>query len=639
MRKPLLSIKYVERALSDGSTERLVLHDGVNLIIGVPNTGKTKWMQTLDYVLGDSGEQPFASETEDFLADKYVSMSACISFDEDEDITYMIGRRWREPGAKSKVFIDNEPKSTKEFQHWMLEKLDIPLLNFPKGNPMSGQTWPELSFRSMYRHLYRRQTFWSDLVDKQPEAELLACIQNFLGLADQIYTDDYGELIDLRRQVEKLEARKDQYSDTLNDLARDLVDDDNLSVSVTSVSIAKAKAANINKISELEASKESIVNQATSSEIDKSDKSRIETLAKQRSELVLRMEQRQENLHGMEERIAALRQLRNTLVDEIDRIGRASDASEVLSDLKITHCPSCDQNVSNAAVHLGQCGLCHQEVVQPVLTAEIGKERIKFESDRLSAEVKEAEELLSVAISEHDQVLSEARDLGEDLKRIELQLKPARAAVGALVQENISQIDLEIGQLNERNIQLERVESAVGLDVAIATKITDLEDKIKPLAEAVKESQGSADFEERAAWLEEGMNEYLNAINAIRPDSWKHSPLGVYLSKSTFTLRIGDKRWKRLLGGTDTLFVLMAYQYGLLSLIRHDASNFPGLIIIDTPAEFIGEALGDGLNFIVQPFIDLLSEFNDGGQVIMTGASFDGIENASEIKLKTVHVV
>jgi len=94
-----------------------------------------------------------------------------------------------------------------------------------------------------------------------------------------------------------------------------------------------------------------------------------------------------------------------------------------------------------------------------------------------------------------------------------------------------------------------------------------------------------------------------------------------------------------VLGGTDTLFVLMAYQYGLLSLIRHDRSNFPGLIIIDTPAEFIGEKLGGGLNFIVQPFIDLLKELGGGGQVIVTGASFDGIEGVSQTKLSNVHVV
>jgi len=599
MRKPLLSIDYIERALSEGGAERLEFEGGVNLLIGVPNTGKTKWMETLDYVLGDPDENPFAGESEDMLADKYESMSAGVSF--GDDVVHRVDRRWRQPNAKSKVFVDDDSMSTKEFQHWLMKKLNVPLLHYPKGNPMSGQTWPELSFRSMYRHMYRRQQFWADLVDKQPEAERLACIQNFLGVADQIYTQEYGDLVDLKRQIERLEARRDQYSDTLNDLARELLDDDGLTVSVTTTSIAKARERNQEILLDLQEKRAAALAEAKSSVIQEQDKSHVDALVEERADLVHLLEQNRESLNNTQAQITAISQLRSTLLDEIDRVHRASDAADVLSDLKITHCPSCDQKVRNASVSLNNCGLCHQSVSEPLLTAETGKERIKFESERLKAEVKETDELVGVANDEAERIVTDIRKYIERLSRIEVQLKPARALIGGLVQEDVSNIDLEIGQLNERNIQLDRVESVVDVDVALNAKIGTLKEKLEPLEESVAESREVANFDECASWLEDGMNEYLNAVNALRPDSWKHSSLGVYLSKSTFTLRIGNKRWKRMLGGTDTLFVLMAYQYGLLSLIRHDRSNFPGLIIIDTPAEFIGEKLGDGLNFIVQP--------------------------------------
>ena len=44
---------------------------------------------------------------------------------------------------------------------------------------MSGQTWPELSFRTLLRHIYRQQRFWSDLADKQPEGDQHACLLHF----------------------------------------------------------------------------------------------------------------------------------------------------------------------------------------------------------------------------------------------------------------------------------------------------------------------------------------------------------------------------------------------------------------------------------------------------------------------------
>ena len=55
--------------------------------------------------------------------------------------------------------------------------------------------------------------------------------------------------------------------------------------------------------------------------------------------------------------------------------------------------------------------------------------------------------------------------------------------------------------------------------------------------------------------------------------------------------------------------------------------------------EFVGEALGDAQNFVVQPFVDLLEEIGDGiGQVIVTGAAFDGLDHVSLKHLTKVHV-
>ena len=73
MKPALLNIVSIDRLQAGGEAEALMFEPGVNVLVGVPNTGKTKWLQLLDYLLGDPGNQPFEGAEEAGLADKYVS--------------------------------------------------------------------------------------------------------------------------------------------------------------------------------------------------------------------------------------------------------------------------------------------------------------------------------------------------------------------------------------------------------------------------------------------------------------------------------------------------------------------------------------------------------------------------------------
>ncbi|HVJ26090.1 MAG TPA: hypothetical protein VM493_01065 [Vicinamibacterales bacterium] len=230
MSNAFLRVSSLDRRLATGNVETLAFEAGVNVFVGPPNTGKTKWLQTLDFLLGDPGANPYESADAEGLAEKYEAAGAWLQIGDE---CHRIERRWREPGAKGKVFVDDVGMLAREFQHWLMEKLAIPVVNFPKGNPMSGQTWPELSFRSLLRHIHRQQRFWGDLVDLQPDAEFHASLLSFLGLADRVYSEDYGTLVKLRLEAMNLRARREQYGQTLNDLAVELLDADDVSLGVT----------------------------------------------------------------------------------------------------------------------------------------------------------------------------------------------------------------------------------------------------------------------------------------------------------------------------------------------------------------------------------------------------------------------
>lgn len=265
--------------------------------------------------------------------------------------------------------------------------------------------------------------------------------------------------------------------------------------------------------------------------------------------------------------------------------------------------------------------------------------RLTFERDRLAGELAEAtafETVLRGDVAKHGQDASATRVA---LAEIEVELMPARQAVGALAQAQISAIDIALGRGAERTRQLERVSAALELGIGMTTEIARLQGLITPVQDRVDAAFGAIDFQAAAAQLEDGMNAYLEALNHPGKKIWLHSHVNVDINRNGFSLRIGRQRWSAALGGTDSLYFLMAYHYGLLALSSRQGSHYPGISIIDVPGEFSGEAVADKENFIVQPFIDLLKrpEFA-GAQLIITGASFTNLSGAFSQRLINVYV-
>ena len=631
----ILRVVRIERRLSIGNVEELPFSPGVNLIIGPPNTGKTKWLQTLDFLLGDLGDNPFEGAEETGLAEKYDAAAATVSIGGE---TFRIERRWREAGAKTKVFVNDVPMLASEFQYWLMERLDIPLVNFPKGNPMSGQTWPTLSFRMLLRHIYRQQRFWGDIADRQPEGEQHACLLQFLGLAERIYAEEFGQLINLRMRIERLKARREQFSQTLGQLACDIIAEPEFSVSVTASSVQSAQSRLADDVMALRERRRALLADASRRAFPVAGQSFVSHLAERRSSTLKSIEQTRAALVAAAERRAELKRYRDELANESERIARAEGAGEALSDLRITHCPACDQAVTQK-VDTEHCFLCHQSMPDKIVLKELGAVRLRFERDRLASELKEADELLQAVSKEVSSLSASITQAQEALTMIERELAPAREAVSSLIQEEVSALDVALGQASERERQLSRIAGALDLEKDISGQISALEKDLQPLQDRVNELVAITDFDAAASKLEDGMNSYLNSLNLLRPNVWRHSAVTIDLSRSNFAIRVGKRRWQAALGGTDTLYFLMAYHYGLLTLSADEQSHYPGLAIIDVPGEFSGEAVEDKENFIVQPFIDLLKTpaFEDA-QLIMTGASFTGLKEVQFRRLTDVFV-
>jgi hypothetical protein len=629
-----LAVGCLERRLWTGTVESIRFNEGVNLLVGVPNTGKTQWLKFLDFILGDSDS--FEGRFDESIVEKYEAASAEL-FVAGERL--LIERRWRQSGLRSKVIVNEEALDPAAFQQLLMVKLGIPILHYPKGNPQSGQTWPELSLRSLLRHIHRQQRFWGDLADKQPEGEQLACLLLFGGVAEHVYTDEYGNLVDLTLEARRLRQRLEQYGWTLNALAKDLLDEgDALSRGVTRESVAAADADVSRQILALREERSRIIESGMRSGASV-QASRIAVLSQDRAKLLADREAG--DLLGREtsDRLGEMKRYRDSLLEELERLARAHDAGEVLADLRITHCPACDQALKARYIEASHCHLCHQNLPDEPALAELGDARLSFEQDRLRGEVKEASDL--VGLLERD-VTNQRKDWirrAEAIRQIENELAPARAAVAALVQEAVSAVDVAMGKLSERQRQIGRLRTALATGEELKRQVTEIEEKIEPLQRIVNETQRQADFERAADLLADGMNAYLARIDELKPGTWKHQDVSVTFSARSFDIRVGSRLWSTILGGSDTLYFLMAYHYGLLSLSDKSGLHYPGLSIIDLPGDFLGESVEDKENFIVQPFIDLLeSEAFEGAQVIITGAAFRGLSNVHRQTLDEIYV-
>lgn len=74
MTQHTLIVNEVTRRPETGPEDHLELTDGVNVLVGEPNTGKSRWLQMIDFILGNDDDAPSAFG--EALANKYNSISA-----------------------------------------------------------------------------------------------------------------------------------------------------------------------------------------------------------------------------------------------------------------------------------------------------------------------------------------------------------------------------------------------------------------------------------------------------------------------------------------------------------------------------------------------------------------------------------
>lgn len=337
-----LVIKKLMRFPKTFDEDEVSFLPGVNVLVGEKDTGKSVWLKMLDFVFG---KDKTASESlGSKLSEKYDSISAFINID-DNDI--LIERRWKERGFSNKIIIEGTPIPNDEFSEKILNKLNIPLLHFPKGNPYTERKWPPLSFRTLLRHIYRREDLWNDFAEKQFNSEQYASLSLFLGFADKLFPDEYGALVNKQKKVNTLQEMKDQFVDMLQEVSRELIVSKDLSVAFTHESIQTAKDRLRTHIDELHTKRNNILEDLKQKAINESETQEIgldqvNSISKQIVKYRERFGDLNESLSRARKRLNELRDYFEVVQNEEEKLKRVQSAGSIIGPLKAKQCPVCE---------------------------------------------------------------------------------------------------------------------------------------------------------------------------------------------------------------------------------------------------------------------------------------------------------
>jgi DNA repair ATPase RecN len=631
-----LSLKSVSRRGAKNGEDTLDFGPGVNVMIGEPNTGKTKWLESIDYVLGD---EPSAEQMEeDDIFKLYDSISAVLAIGEE---SFTVERRWKEPGSLTKVYVNGASLHVKQYCDTILEKIGIPIVHYPQGNPFGARKWPELSWRSLMRHIYRREEFWTDIADKQPEIDQHACIVQFLGIAEKLFSADYGDLVSKNKRIWELQAQKDQFMSILDEISTELVGSNEMGVALTPESLAAARQKLQVHEDSLAQKRKDLLEQIRTG-IQRRAEEDDEALPDTRSltQRLVEQEARSEEVGNAisraEMRIEEIKTHNQLLSDELAKLERASEAGAVLADLKVTHCPACDRLLENASATDGICYVCGRPT--PVEQPAKATRRLDFEKEQVESEIEETKQLLATLDKDLKKLQDQLHDILEEVSQLQTKLKPVRQAAAAVLPPELFLLDVDFGRVQEKVQQLSRITTILAKRERLAEDIYRIQKELADLECAVQAKTSEADLESRGDRLRDGFATYLNRIMELQPNSWLGMSISVRIGERSFRIKVGDSNWRTKLGGTQRLYFLLAYHYALMDLARFEDSRFPGFLMVDFPAKVEdGTTIADKENFLIEPFVELLGKKELAGcQLIAAGRSFKNLQGVTRLELTKV---
>jgi energy-coupling factor transporter ATP-binding protein EcfA2 len=628
MNTKTLIIKRLVRTPIVDPEDCLEFKPGVNLLVGPSNAGKSLWLQMLDYLMGDKTNPE--KEFDPDVFQKYDTVEGVFEIDGEE---ILLERRLKTEGAMGKVFVNGEPLATDDFSNYLLSKLGMPVLRYPQGNPYSGRTWPSLAWRSLLRHIYRKEDCYRDLADGQYDVEQHASLAMFLGAAEALFPESYGELVKKRIELNRLENLRQNYDTILGSLMREMLNQKEMTVALTKDSLAEAETRIINEIEEIKTAQDKLLRRVQEQQsIDTGSK--LDAFIIEAATLNADLENIYRDRSDTAKRSDEISEYLLTISGELERIKRIKVADQLISPLKVTQCPVCDQAVipQNRSV----CYLCGKSHPRTTNHKEQITKRLGFEEQQLQEEVQELQEILerlASATTTNDQLINSIK---VRIGKINTETATARKLATLLLPPDLSLLERQTGRLQEQLDQLQRMNRTLDEMATLETQIVELQKREESLRNELESAAPDIDYRFRSRRFQDLLNTYLNKLNLNDKKRWDLKEVHFNFGPPRkLDITIEDRSWSKKAGGKSKVYMLFAYHYALLALTKEDFAYYPGIVIIDFPPQ-LGDDIdvADAENYLLEPFVELCAmDGMEYTQLIAAGHSFANLKGVNRIEI------
>lgn len=291
-------------------------------------------------------------------------------------------------------------------------------------------------------------------------------------------------------------------------------------------------------------------------------------------------------------------------------IERSREAVNLLGPIRFVVCPRCAQSLENRPHDEGTCELCLQPDPEP---DALLLRRAENESSRIPAQIEELETLIATSETEAGVFEERIRLAQMNLGELERVLDERTSYFIAPRLEQFTDSSSEIARADAIISAMEDVlrqwDRAQDLQIARLSADQALETISKELAGAVDSLEGIRDH-----LLNALSEDYEQMVLRLQVPTVKNA----YIDRSNYLPFANGDRFDRISTGGITTGLITAYWVTVLATaLRERQTQYPTLLIIDTPRKSIGQQNAHMADELYRQ-LDTLAEINgDRMQVIV----------------------
>jgi hypothetical protein len=581
----------LERYRRNGDIEETAFGPQLTLLIGPRNSSKTTTLEMIDFCFGESDSAERALGTD--VVSNYVGLRLNLSIrGQSHTIERALAQSF---GPLTRIVIgENEQVDARSFSDWMMNELGWPRIEIPKGRQarLATETVP-LTFRTLLRHIYRRENSWYEFASREEEYHRRAVTAFFLGLAESRYSNEDFRVGEAERNVRAVEAQLREVEDIASDIVARLGEE---------LGLAGLRLDNIEVLNaRLGEAEENVVSRRTEilRHLRASPRFVLEPTENYK-DVSAELAKQSELENNLQAALEGYREALETNRGQLLRLDRLDDAIEVFGGMPVTLCPACQQLPPLSRPEAEAQGVCY--VCGQAVSADVRRRRLELEKKALDREFEEISEILTRTREEVERVQQRQQELATELKSIGDRLDRERAELVAPFLSELEELSREAGALAQQRATLEGLGTLTGRRNQLAQELMRATEELEQAEAALRRAetvrrQGA----ERCATLADAMNGFLTDLG---PEAWSFGRVTVV--SEDFSFYVGTHPWEDVLGAESRVMFFLAYHYALLCVGR-DVSiprwgYSPGCALLDNPLQhgLRDVTVGRGLDQLVR---------------------------------------